>query len=54
MHAGIISARDTVSDNAPKIVTIKIDKDHIRTLIGPSGKLLRDNCCFKSQNRYSR
>ncbi len=37
-------ARDSVSDNAPRITIIKINKDKIREVIGPGGKMIREIC----------
>lgn len=40
----ISAANADVSQYAPSIRTIKIDKDKIRELIGPGGKVIRDIC----------
>ena len=37
-------ARDSVSDNAPRITTFSISKDRIREVIGPGGKVIREIC----------
>jgi len=37
-------ARDSVSDNAPRITTFSIPKDRIREVIGPGGKVIREIC----------
>ena len=37
-------ARDSVSDNAPRITTFSISKDRIREVIGPGGKIIREIC----------
>ncbi|NQU60090.1 MAG: polyribonucleotide nucleotidyltransferase [Rhodospirillales bacterium] len=44
MSKGLTGARDDVSDNAPRITTIKINKDKIREVIGPGGKMIREIC----------
>ena len=44
MAKSITSARITVSDNAPKMVTITINREKIRDLIGPGGKMIREIC----------
>jgi polyribonucleotide nucleotidyltransferase len=44
MSKAITSARITVSDNAPKMVTITINREKIRDLIGPGGKMIREIC----------
>ena len=36
--------RDAISENAPRITTIKINKDKIREVIGPGGKMIREIC----------
>ena len=40
----IASARDDVSQNAPRITVINIPKDKIREVIGPGGKVIREIC----------
>ncbi len=42
MNKALKNARDSVSDNAPRITTIKINKDKIREVIGPGGKMIRE------------
>jgi polyribonucleotide nucleotidyltransferase len=42
MTAAIPSSRKELSDYAPRITTITIDKEKIREVIGPSGKVIRD------------
>ncbi|MEE8392985.1 MAG: polyribonucleotide nucleotidyltransferase [Rhodospirillales bacterium] len=42
MAKAISSARDDVSENAPRITIIKINKDKIREVIGPGGKMIRE------------
>jgi polyribonucleotide nucleotidyltransferase len=44
----IDAPRQNVNSNAPKITTIQIDKEKIRELIGPGGKVIKD-ICEKSQ-----
>ncbi len=44
MAKGLNTARDTVSDNAPRITTITVPKDKIREIIGPGGKVIREIC----------
>jgi len=44
MSKALENARDRVSDNAPRITVIKINKDKIREVIGPGGKMIREIC----------
>jgi polyribonucleotide nucleotidyltransferase len=44
MAKALVQARDSVSENAPRITTIKINKDKIREVIGPGGKMIREIC----------
>jgi len=44
MAKGLNTARSDVSDNAPRITMIKINKDKIREVIGPGGKMIREIC----------
>ena len=44
MAKGLNAARSEVSDHAPRITTIKINKDKIREVIGPGGKMIREIC----------
>ena len=44
MANALSSARETVSDNAPRITTINIPKDKIRDVIGTGGKVIREIC----------
>ena len=44
MSNAIASARDDVSQNAPRITVISIPKDKIREVIGPGGKVIREIC----------
>jgi predicted RNA-binding protein with RPS1 domain len=43
-HQALTRARDSVSDNAPRITTFSIPKDRIREVIGPGGKVIREIC----------
>lgn len=42
MEQAIPSSRKELSDYAPRVSTITIDKEKIREIIGPSGKVIRD------------
>lgn len=44
MDKAIQSSREEVSDHAPRMETIKINKEKIRDLIGPGGKVIRELC----------
>jgi polyribonucleotide nucleotidyltransferase len=44
MAAAISAPRDGVSEMAPRIVIIQINKDKIREVIGPGGKMIREIC----------
>ncbi|MGF1639313.1 MAG: polyribonucleotide nucleotidyltransferase, partial [Rhodospirillales bacterium] len=44
MASAISSAREGVSQMAPRIVIIQINKDKIREVIGPGGKVIREIC----------
>ena len=44
MAKAIDSARDGVSDNAPRITVLTIPKDKIREVIGTGGKVIREIC----------
>ncbi len=44
MQKGLDTPRDGVSQHAPRIHTIKIDKDKIRDVIGSGGKVIREIC----------
>ncbi len=44
MAKGLTTARDSVSNNAPRITTITVPKDKIREIIGPGGKVIREIC----------
>ena len=41
MNAAIPAPRGDISRYAPRIITIKINKDNIRDVIGPGGKMIR-------------
>ncbi len=41
MHASIEAPRENISPYAPRILTITINKDKIRDIIGPGGKMIR-------------
>jgi len=41
MNAAIATPRDDISRYAPRIITIAINKDKIRDVIGPGGKMIR-------------
>jgi len=42
MSKALTGARDTVSDNAPRITTFSIPKEKIREVIGSGGKVIRE------------
>ena len=42
MAKALTGARDTVSENAPRITTLSIPKDKIREVIGSGGKVIRE------------
>jgi len=44
MAKGLNTAREDVSNNAPRITTITVPKDKIREIIGPGGKVIREIC----------
>ena len=44
MGKGLNAARADISDHAPRITMIKINKDKIREVIGPGGKMIREIC----------
>ena len=44
MAKSISDAREGVSENAPRITMITINKDRIREVIGPGGKMIREIC----------
>jgi len=44
MSKAISNAREGVSANAPRITVININRDKIRDVIGPGGKMIREIC----------
>jgi polyribonucleotide nucleotidyltransferase len=44
MQKGLSTAREVVSEHAPRITTIHIPKDKIREVIGTGGKVIRELC----------
>ena len=44
MACAISSSRDGVSANAPRITVVTVNKDKIREIIGPGGKVIREIC----------
>ncbi len=44
MSSALTGARDSVSENAPRITIINIAKDKIREVIGTGGKVIREIC----------
>ena len=44
MEKAIEQGRETVSDNAPRVTTLSINKEKIRDVIGPGGKIIREIC----------
>jgi len=44
MAKGLNTARDGISQHAPRIEVIQINKDKIREVIGPGGKMIREIC----------
>lgn len=44
MNNAISEAKSELSENAPRVETIMIDKDKIRDLIGPGGKVIKELC----------
>jgi polyribonucleotide nucleotidyltransferase len=44
MAKGLTSSRDGVSSHAPRIETLTVNKDKIRDIIGPGGKMIREIC----------
>ncbi len=44
MAKGLNTAREGVSDMAPRITQFQINKDKIREVIGPGGKVIREIC----------
>ena len=44
MEKAIGQGREAVSDNAPRVTTFSINKEKIRDVIGPGGKIIREIC----------
>jgi len=44
MAKGLSSSREGVSEHAPRITVIQVNKDKIREIIGPGGKMIREIC----------
>jgi polyribonucleotide nucleotidyltransferase len=44
MEQAINQGREGVSDHAPRVTTLTINKDKIRDIIGPGGKVIREIC----------
>ena len=44
MAKGLSAAREGVSQHAPRIETMTVNKDKIRDIIGPGGKMIREIC----------
>jgi len=44
MEKALSTPRESISDNAPRITVITIDKEKIREVIGPGGKIIREIC----------
>jgi len=44
MAKAIDTSRGEVSENAPRITAFKVNKDKIRDIIGPGGKMIREIC----------
>ena len=44
MERAINQGREGVSDHAPRVTTLTINKDKIRDIIGPGGKVIREIC----------
>jgi polyribonucleotide nucleotidyltransferase len=44
MEKALSTSREQISDNAPRITVITIDKEKIREVIGPGGKIIREIC----------
>lgn len=44
MAKALTSAREDVSDNAPRITVVSVPTDKIREIIGPGGKMIREIC----------
>lgn len=44
MAKALTTSREAVSEHAPKMVSMTINRDRIRDLIGPGGKMIREIC----------
>jgi polyribonucleotide nucleotidyltransferase len=44
MNKTIASSRTELNENAPRVTTVIIDKEKIRELIGPGGKVIKEIC----------
>ncbi|MDP4795330.1 MAG: polyribonucleotide nucleotidyltransferase, partial [Rhodospirillales bacterium] len=44
MAKSLSNSRDSVSGNAPRVTSMKINPDKIRDIIGPGGKVIREIC----------
>jgi len=44
MSQALDAPRDAVSEHAPRMTTVKINREKIRDLIGPGGKVIREIC----------
>jgi polyribonucleotide nucleotidyltransferase len=44
MAKGLTKSREGVSSHAPRIETLTVNKDKIRDIIGPGGKMIREIC----------
>ena len=44
MAKALTTAREVVSDNAPRITVMSVPTDKIRDIIGPGGKMIREIC----------
>lgn len=50
MNSVISTAKSNLNTNAPRVETLLIDKDKIRDLIGPGGKVIKE-ICEKTQSK---
>jgi polyribonucleotide nucleotidyltransferase len=44
MEKAILNSNKEISKNAPAIISFKVEKDKIREIIGPGGKVIREIC----------
>ena len=44
MSRSLTSSRESVSDHAPRMVSMKVNPEKIRDIIGPGGKMIREIC----------